>query len=62
MAVKGKCPICLREITLCDDRSLRQHNKRKRVPKGWEPEPCHGSGQQPLDQFRLAIPAPGCVD
>jgi len=52
--VKGTCPICLRAVSLRDDRSLLAHNRR-RTRKGQEPEPCPGSGHQPLDQSRLDV-------
>ena len=51
--VRGKCPICLREVALLEDRSLRKHNRRASVRKGSEPDPCPGSGSQPIDQERL---------
>jgi len=55
--VRGTCPICLRAIALCDDRSLMAHNRRASRKKNQEPEPCSGSGQQPLDQYRIPSPS-----
>jgi len=51
--LRGKCPVCHREVALADDRSLFAHNGRRVYRRGFTPEPCRGSGQQPLDQFRI---------
>lgn len=51
--LKARCPVCLRAITMRDDRTLLAHNRRAGYRPGQEPDRCPGSGAQPVDQGRL---------
>jgi hypothetical protein len=59
---RGTCPVCGRDVSLNDDRSLRAHNQRAHRVRGLTPEPCPGSGRQPLDQGRLDELEDGAFD
>jgi hypothetical protein len=58
--VKATCPVCLRQVSVSERRELRPHNRRK-TRRGHEPDPCPGSGRQPLDQAMLNV-EPGRYD
>lgn len=50
---RGVCPVCQRELSLRDDRTLPHHNASSKRPKNAAPEPCAGSCRQPADQAVL---------
>jgi len=53
--IKAVCPVCMRAITMADDRTLLRHNRRASYRKGQMPDRCPGSGQHPVDQSRLDV-------